>query len=453
MPTTTTFEIVPQKLVFGGAALGYHEGRTVLVHNALPGERVEVEPLRESRGVVHGRLRRVLNSSPSRVEPPCPYFGGCGGCSYQHLTCDDQITWKVTIFREVLRRIGKLTLEPDLNVHSAFPWYYRNQARLRVGFALDGAVRIGFFALESHRLVNVEACRILSPSLNATLAELSQARWSEMFEGTSAIEMMTDDSDRRVMVKFCGSIWRAQGERLAQAMLAALPRLQTVAFDSGGKTCVLGEPRLKYRVGDFTYQISPGSFFQVSRFLLPELVRTVAQLAGQAHAGRDSGGTLEEAGNESNIHCCRDGPSLALDLYAGAGLFSLPLACRFGQVMAVESDSGSAADLALNVRDSGMKNVRLVKQSVFEFLRHFAVYAPEFTVLDPPRAGVGYPTLKLLARIKPKSICYVSCHPPTLARDLSFLTQHGYTITSMDLFDFFPQTRHLESVSCLEARG
>ncbi|HTV53829.1 MAG TPA: class I SAM-dependent RNA methyltransferase [Terriglobia bacterium] len=450
MPAVKTFEMIPQKLVFGGAALGHYNGRAVLVPNALPGEHVEVEPLRETKGVIHGRLRRVVIPSPARLRPPCPYFGNCGGCSYQHLAAENQLAWKLAIFRETLSRIGKLKWDSEIAVHSAYPWYYRNQARLRVGRAAEGKAEMGFFALESHRLVKVDACPILSPRLNATLTALSEMASRSSFEGVSAIEMMADDCDRSVMLRLCGRVSPGQGERLASAVLTELPQVQTVAFEADGKRRILGEPFLRYRVGDFTYQISSGSFFQASRFLLPDLVRTVSGMeTAPADAGCSAPAAKHPNGAEIADNYRRKGSSCALDLYAGAGLFTLPLARHFNQVIAVESHSGSAGDLKANVRASTLGNARAVNQSVFDFLRRFAACAPDFVVLDPPRAGVGYPALKLLARLRPKSICYVSCHPPTLARDLSFLAQQGYTIISMELFDFFPQTLHLESVTRL----
>jgi 23S rRNA (uracil1939-C5)-methyltransferase len=448
---TGTFELVPQKMIFGGAALGHHEGKAVLVPNALPGERLDVEPLRESKGVVRARIRRVLSPSPARLEPPCPYFGDCGGCSYQHLSYEDQIMWKLAIFRETLQRIGKLIWDSEIAVHSAFPWYYRNQARVKISPGAGEDIEIGFFANESHRVVKIDACRILSPCLNATLADLLQIGSRSLFDGVSEIEMMADDSDRRVMLRLCGSVQRDQGDRLARTVLDALPAVQTVAFEPEGQRRIVGEPFLNYPMGEFKYRISPGSFFQASRFLLPELVRVVAGLPPEPGStqGRSSGAAGHKAGGDGTVRQSRDASSCALDLYAGVGLFSLPLARWFNQVIAVESHSGSAADLRANARAGTVENVRTANQLVFDFLRRFAASEPDLVVVDPPRAGVGFRTLKLLARLRPKQIRYVSCHPPTLARDLSFLAQHGYAITAMDVFDFFPQTPHLESVTLL----
>jgi 23S rRNA (uracil1939-C5)-methyltransferase len=178
-------------------------------------------------------------------------------------------------------------------------------------------------------------------------------------------------------------------------------------------------------VGEFGYQISPRSFFQSSRFLLPELVTAV---------------TDEVSG------------AVALDLYAGVGLFTLPLARSFKQVIGVEADTRAAADLAANARVHAIENIRPVAETVFDFLRRCAQAEPDLAVLDPPRAGAGINILKLLLALRPKRLHYVSCSPPTLARDLGFLVGRGYRLNSIELFDFFPQTYHIESLAKLSRK-
>jgi len=232
-------------------------------------------------------------------------------------------------------------------------------------------------------------------------------------------------------------------EELAQDCLSRLPGVVTVAIEpetkGGAAACapsaeqaeggartaeprVLGKPRLTYHVGAFQYQISPGSFFQASRFLLPEFAKAVT-------AGDERAGT-------------------ALDLYAGVGLFTLPLARRFSQVVAVEANRRAAADLAHNAGAHGLANVRAVAAPAAEFLRRYA-QSPELVVLDPPRAGAEMRTLHRLAEIDPGRIHYASCDAPTLARDLAYLLRHGYRLDSLELFDFYPQTFHIETLAKL----
>lgn len=433
-----SFEFTPQKLVYGGDALGHHEGRPVLVPRALPGERLEVEARRTAKGVVHALPLRVLQPAPERVEPPCPYFGRCGGCQYQHFSPEHQAASKREILRETLRHIGKITWNSDIPIHAAHPWNYRNQAQLKVTHTADGRSSLGFFEGDSHRLAPVDTCLIISPRLNAILQALRRSEWCEPLSGLPSalmecrdIEMVTDERDEHVMLTLRGRISRSEGEGLAKDLLDALPGVETVAIDSGGKPRVFGKPALMYAVGAFRYQISPDSFFQASRYLLPELVAAVTSepvRAGEACSPGRYRGTL------------------ALDLFAGVGLFTLPLARRFTQVIAVEAHASSAADLAANIQAHGLANAGAVPQTAFDFLRRFAQAEPDLVVLDPPRGGVGVKELKLLAELRPKTILYVSCSPPTLARDLEYLVKRSYRVNSIELFDFFPQTFHLESL-------
>lgn len=429
------FEFTPQKLVYGGEALGYYQGHTVLVTGALPGERLEVEEVRTSKGVVHARSLRVLEAASERVDPPCPYFGRCGGCHYQHLRPDLQAEAKRRILRETLRHIGHIVWDGEIPTHVAHPWNYRNQAQFKLARQEDGRIELGFFEAGSHRLLPIESCSIVSPKLNAVLQELRSGDWREYLAPLGEIELLADDRDEEMRITLRAgldgsrSLTDKKAEELGRRCLNLLPGVSSVGIERGRSFRVFGKPALTYAVGDFRYQVSHGAFFQASRFLLPELVKSVT-----------SGGLEDWA--EAR---------LALDLFAGVGLFTLPLARRFGQVIAVESNTQSAHDLAANARP--FSNIRAMPQPVFDFLRRFAQTAPDLVVLDPPRAGVGFPTLKLLAALRPKRIHYLSCHPPTLARDLAYLIGAGYQVGSLEMFDFFPQTFHIESLARLTPLG
>jgi 23S rRNA (uracil1939-C5)-methyltransferase len=446
------FEFSPQKLVYGGEALGYHDGRVVLVPRVLPGERVEAEEVRTAKGVVHARPLRILAAAPERVEPPCPYFGRCGGCHYQHLGAALQAAAKREILRETLRRIGKITWDEEIPTYAAEPWNYRNQAQLKIAAQADGTVALGFFEAESHRLFPVDTCLILSPRLNEILGELRKQERLARLAAAREVELLADDRDEQVMLTLRGRFEPGEIDTLAHDFLARLPGVASVAIERGSKLRGFGKPSLDYRVGDLHYQVSPGSFFQASRLLIPQLVASVApgfspaRASGTSPAPLPGGATLSKHDDDGPVG---ERHGLALDLYAGVGLLSLPLAQSFAEVVAVEGNPVSAADLARNARAQGLANLRVVGQSVFDFLRRFPRSGPDLVVLDPPRAGVGLPTLKLLTGLKPRRITYVSCHPPTLARDLGYLVERGYRLSSVELFDFFPQTFHIESLAKL----
>ncbi len=434
MSLAVAFEFVPQKLVYGGDALGHYQGRTVLVPRALPGERLEVEEVRTAKGVVRARPLKVLAPAPERTGPPCLYFARCGGCHYQHFDPKDQSVAKREILRETLRRLGRITWNGEIPVHAAQPWNYRNQAEFKVERRAGGGVNLGFFASESYRVIDLEACLILSPRLNAVLAALRAPEWSGRLGECREIEMLADDRDEEVMLTLRGA-FRPEGEgRLAQDCLERLPGVVSVAIEWEGQSGsqppgrvgrapqVLGKPGLVYAIKEFRYRLSPGSFFQASRLLLPELVNAV---------------TGETAG------------SLALDLFAGVGLFTLSLASRFAAVIGVEASARAAEDLAANARTHDLTNVRTVRQTAYDFLRRYAQASPDLAVLDPPRCGVGARALEPLAALRPRRVHCVSCSPPTLARDLEFLLKRGYHVESIELFDFFPQTYHIESLARL----
>ena len=421
-----SFELTPSKLIYGGDALGHHAGRTVLVPRVLPGERAEVEEVRTAKGVVHARPLRILQAVPERIEPPCPYFGRCGGCHYQHFSPELQSASKTEILRETLRRLGGVDWKGEIALHAGPAWNYRNQAQFKVARQSDGQVALGFFEAQSHRILPIDNCLILSPRLNSVLAELRRPEWAQRLGIFRQIELFVDERDVEVMLTLQGEAARDQGEELGRGLLEKIPGVVCVALEFGNQYYVLGKPALQYSVGGISYRVSPGSFFQVSRFLTPELVISVI--------GEEQG-------------------ELALDLFAGVGLFSLPLGESFERVVAAEANPAAAADLKANAEANGLLNLRVAGETTYDFLRRFAQAQPDLVVMDPPRAGVDAGSLKFLAALRPRKIHYLSCSPPTLARDLNFLLRHAYQLHAIELFELFPQTYHIEALAKLAYNG
>ena len=402
--------------------MGHAQGRAVLVPRALPGERLEVEPVRVAKGVVHARPLQVLEAAPERISPSCRYFGRCGGCHYQHLDVEHQVAWKVEIVRETLKRIGKIAWDRKITVHQASPWNYRNQAQLKVAQNESGEVALGFFEGESHRLVSIDECLILSPRLNEVLGHLRQEQWLDRLRECREVELLANEQDNQVRITLLGNFETGESELLAEDLLRQVDGVVAVAFYDGQRARVFGESAFTYRVGEFKYQLSAGAFFQSSRHLLPEFVTAVTETAPG---------------------------DLALDLYAGVGLFTLPLARRFRQVIGVEAHPAAARDLEANARSHGLKHVRAAGQSAVDFLRRFAQTGPDLVVLDPPRSGAGKSTLKYLVDLRPRRVHYVACHPPTWARDLACLLERNYRLEEVEMFDCFPQTYHIECLARL----
>ncbi len=417
-----SFELRPHKLVYGGKALAHAQGQTFLVTGALPGETALVETVGVVKGVVRARAVQILIPAANRVQPPCPYFNTCGGCHYQHLAYPDQVRWKVEIVRETLRHIGKIPWDRPIKIHQDEPWHCRNQGELKVERTDSADVAIGFFQAESHHLVSIERCKILSPLLNRTLEQLNQPAWRRRLGDYREVSLLADDQDSRVRILLRADRHTNEAKLLAEDLLRGIERVSGVVIEAGPERLVAGDDAVLYQVGSFRYRISAGAFFQASRFLISDLIMAVTD-------------------GEKGL--------VALDLYAGVGLFSLPLARTFREVLAVESQKVSASDLAWNAQAAGLDNLTISNQRVEDFLRRYARREPDLVVLDPPRTGAGPGVLRPLATLRPRRICYVSCHPPTLARDLCFVVRQGYQLESVELFDFFPQTYHVECVARL----
>jgi 23S rRNA (uracil1939-C5)-methyltransferase len=420
-----------EKLVYGGDGLARlpadAEGRSkaVFAPFVLEGESVEATLIDDKPSFARAKVDEVLTPSALRVDAPCPYFRRCGGCHYQHTSYEHQLEIKTGILKENLRRIAKLELAAELKVHPSPPWNYRNRVRLKVRPAPQFAV--GYYRFNSHELLAVEKCPISSPLLNRAIAALWELGRAGKFEtSVREIELFADAEDRRLLVElYCGDPAEERSiEKFSVALRIALPEIIGItAFNlpqaespERRRITSAGLAELTYKTLRASYKVSAGSFFQVNRHLVDELVDIVT--AG--HSGRQ-----------------------ALDLYAGVGLFSSVLAGSFAQVTAVESSQTSHADLRYN----SPPNVKVVRALTEQYLAIAGRrMQPEFVVVDPPRSGLGPRVLNALAGQKPAHVVYVSCDPATLARDLAGFLKSGYQIAEAHLIDLFPQTYHIESV-------
>jgi 23S rRNA (uracil1939-C5)-methyltransferase len=438
-------EVTIEKLVYGGEGLARVEGpdgrrKTVFVPFVLPGERAEITISEERSGFARGELLRIVAPVSERTSPSCRYFGECGGCHYQHATYEAQLDLKKHVLRETVQRISKVEL-PEITSHPSPPLHYRNRTRLRVGTDSEDKFALGYYRCRSHSLIAVRECPISSPLINLAI----QAVWSVADQklvpaGLAEIEFFADSSDAKFLVElivqpnantpalrgFGGDVRSTLSEVVG---VAAIPLARRTENETVGApeldgeqiqtvTLLSGEKELEYRVGSDMYSVSAGAFFQTNRFLTEQLVE------------------LATAGLSGNH---------ALDLYAGVGLFTLPLAKRFQRVTAVEASPASFESLSKNVPP----NVRARRSTTEAFLTKSSVKA-DFVVVDPPRSGLGNRVATALAKMNPSTISYVSCDPSTLARDLAVLLAAGYKITQAHLIDLFPQTFHIETVLRLE---
>ena len=381
-----------EKWVYGGDAMARIEGRVVFVPFVLPGEIVKV---RLKDGDMHAELAEITQPAPERVVPPCPLFTHCGGCHYQHAPYEFQVARKVDILREQLRRVGKIKWEGEIETISGPALGYRNRGQFHLA---NG--KIGYLAPGTHDLVPVDGeCPISSPRLNQALQEMRDRMTDRRFPNfVHSLELFTDETK-------------------VQVNILETDRPVAKSFYEWCQSTVA----LEYSTTFGKFRVSPRSFFQVNRFLVDQLV--------EAAIGDAAGET-------------------ALDLYAGVGLFAIPLARKFKKVAAVEAGITAARDLEVNAQNAGQV-IQHLQGRVEDHLARMTA-TPDFIVADPPRAGLGKTVVSHLARLKPPKLTIVSCDPATLARDVAGLTD--YKIDSLTLVDLFPQTYHLETVARLSLR-
>jgi 23S rRNA (uracil1939-C5)-methyltransferase len=431
-----------EKLIYGGDGLARlpadsrGRGKAVFVPFVLAGEKIEAALTEEKPGFARAQATAILEPSPNRVSPPCPHFGRCGGCHYQHTTYQQQIEIKKEILRENLRRIAKLELQREIQIHPSPPWNYRNRSRFQVRTRPDFAV--GYFKFSSHELLPVEACPLSSPLINRALAALWQAgRTGRAVDGVREIEFFANSDDSQILVEFlCAPEARRAAVRAwAEELSASMPEIVGVAaFREPQKgvqepLVAVGPSDLTYQTKTAAYRVSAGAFFQTNRFLIDELVDVVTRT--------------------------RSG-ELALDLYAGVGLFSTVLAGSIRHVVSVESSATAVGDLKCNLP----RNAEVVHTTTDRYLTQCGDHGragngavlprlldrPDLVVVDPPRAGLHDGVARLLTTVDAARITYVPCDPATLSRDLVPLQAAGYRVEEVHLVDLFPQTYHLESV-------
>lgn len=386
-----TVEVLIERILPGGAGLAHANGQTILVGLAAPGDRLRVRVERKRGSVSFASISEIIELSPARVEPPCPYFGRCGGCDFQQMTYEAQLAAKVEIIRDCLRRIARLDFSADIPITpSPAAWHYRSRAQWQYDARTH---RLGYFERGSHTVCDVVECPVIVPALQEMLQDLR----ARLRQG-----LLPDDA----------------------------AEFQAVAGDEGASLFPPVEDEetreVSRQIGEHRYLFSAAGFFQINHELLPALVASALDKAQGEHA---------------------------LDLYCGAGLFTLPLARRFARVTGVEGHPRAVAYARRNLASAQLTNALIERATVGQWLHdHAASLAPlDFLLLDPPRAGAEEGVVAGILAARPRLISYVSCDPATLARDLRSLTNGGYKLDSLTAFDMFPQTHHVETVAHLTA--
>ena len=392
----TTLDVTIDRIVGDGKGIGFADGKTVFVSRTAPGEHLRVRVIRETKNVVHAVPDKIYTASPMRITPEVEYEERAGVYDFIHIGYQDQLKLKVGMIEDALRRIAKLESVPEIEiVPSPDQFGYRSRAEFQV--SAENSL-VGYYAENSKTIVDIKRCPLCTDTVNLLL------------------QTLRDDVE-------AGLVPAAAREYRAVATEFGTALEPTTTNRSG---------MLQQKVGEFEYRFTAESFFQANIPVAAELVKGVMQIATQAKAEN----------------------GYALDLYAGVGLFSLPLAKLFKRIIAVESHKPALGWLKDNLKHGGFTRSKEIGVPVEHWVNgDVSRYGKvALMVFDPPRTAAGNRAIQGMIKIAPAHIAAVSCDPATFARDVRGLLDGGYELLSVKAYDMFPQTHHVEMLAHLKRK-
>ena len=415
-------------LGINGEGVGRFQGFTLFVEGALPGETVHAAIQETRTTFARAEVVQVITASPHRVKPPCPLFSRCGGCQLMHLAYPQQLEAKRKRVVDALERIGKLKSEVLPCLSSPQPLGYRNKIQLPVG----PNNQLGLYSRNTHNLVEIEQCLIHCPLGEKVLHHIQQIlKTFPPLTDLKHILIKTAVNTEEVLVVLVTK-GRSVPSNLAEQIQAAPgvkgviqninPLEKNVILGREFRTLV-GEGSIEETLCGLYFKVSPASFFQVNPAQAEALYQKVVELA-------------QLTGKET-----------VLDSYCGVGTLALICAKGAKEVIGIESVSEAIADAKENAQRNQIKNARFICGKAEEKISLLSTI--DVAIVNPPRKGCDLVFLEKMAEKRPQRIIYVSCDPATLARDLQILTQKGYRLETVQPFDMFPQTMHVECVAAL----
>lgn len=408
-----TFEVTLEKFAYGGECFGrLEDGRAVFVPFSLPGEKVLVELIEEKKNFARARLLEIIESSPQRVQPFCQHFGECGGCHYQHMDYEAQLTAKYNIVEDAFKRIAKMDEVPmQPIIASELQTNYRNTVQFHPTW--DG--HLGYQAWRSNYVINTQECYLPMPAIddlwrNLKLPEEDQINRVSFKQNNYSDSMLILESNNSELPEFS----------------ADLPISVVYVHPKGGRV-LSGNNYLVYEVNGENFQVTADSFFQVNFSGASKMVNQLMQHVQEVFPNRTD--------------------LTIFDVYCGVGLFSRFLAPYAKELIGIELSESACEDFSVNLDQ--FDNVSIYQDKAERALPTLEA-KPDLIVVDPPRMGLGKYALNAIIEKSPQLLVYISCDPSTLARDVRKLVDAGFNLESVTPLDMFPHTYHIENIVVLK---
>ncbi|MFV1977499.1 MAG: class I SAM-dependent RNA methyltransferase, partial [Candidatus Scalindua sp.] len=410
----TTFILKADLPAYGGLSIGRCEGKVVMIKGAaLPEEIVEVNIEEEKKDYYIASVTRIIEPSPYRIEPACNFFGSCGGCHLQYISYKRQVQLKEEILRDCLKRLAKIEIDLAESIIHDNPWNYRFRGQFKISHE-----KIGFYREKTREVIDIDHCPLMVKEINEYLKKAKI-----LLKGLNLREIHITNGDSATVLVKVPTHAKSTADRDELASMFLNSGFSGLFIEAEDKEVLrYGKPYTTLKLENLKYTISPMSFFQSHWRLNQAIVKFI----------KDN--LLPLKGKK------------VLDLYSGAGNFSLPLAMD-AEVIAVEENPYAIEDGKRNLEINNIKNCRFICSSAENFHVHIRDNF-HILILDPPRLGLTNRVINKILTIMPERIVYISCNPTTFSRDLKKLLAK-YDIESIRMIDFFPQTFHIESLTFL----
>ncbi len=404
-----------------GEGVAKIDGQATFIPLAIPGETVEITIVERKKNYQRARLEEVINPSPDRAVPACPYFPECGGCAYQHINYGRQLQLKREVVQNSLQRIGNLEVEVNPVMGMEHPWHYRNKVEWHTGLE-SGQPRLGYYRQDSHRLISIDKCRLISREMQEYSRYIKDhLQEVNVPEGCEVI-VRQSTSNGEIMIVFAGP--GSSGIQFAP-ILKDMEAAAVYSVDQGITRLHYGSQTLNETVGGLELEIAPLAFFQVNHLQMEKMLEIIREYA--------------RLNPDDTI----------LDAYCGTGTIALALASSVRRAVGVESFKDSIKNAKRNAYHNSITNCKFIKGACEKIVPELEE-SFDVVILDPPRAGCKSQLIQAIINKSPRSIIYVSCNPATLARDLALLAKANYVVTKVQPIDMFPQTSHVETVVRLD---